>query len=183
MPKSKPVPIKINLLPRDPFFSTPLGKTLRWALAVGRYIVIFTELVVIMSFMARFSLDRQLTDLNDSIHQKQVVVQSYGNLEQSVRAAQEKMQQLDQIDQIDTIVDVFPQLSTLTPPSINLTEMTIKPGQLFLSGISPDRQAFNILINNLQLSPNFVNLNVISIENKANSSELTFQLEAETQVL
>jgi hypothetical protein len=67
---SKVPTLEVNLLPKDPFLSTSLGKLLQWSLTVGRYLVIFTELIVVSSFAARFSLDRQVTDLNASILQK-----------------------------------------------------------------------------------------------------------------
>jgi hypothetical protein len=84
--------IRINLLPKDPFLSTPLGRFLTWSLHVGRYLVIFTELVVITSFGSRFVIDRQVTDLNVQLREKQTIIQSYGSLEQDVRTVQKKLE-------------------------------------------------------------------------------------------
>jgi hypothetical protein len=62
-PARKKLDINVNLLPQDPFFETVFGRFLKWALSIGRYIVIFTELIVILSFASRFTLDRMVTDL------------------------------------------------------------------------------------------------------------------------
>lgn len=156
--------ININLIPRDPFFNTVLGKILRWSLSVGRYIVIFTELMVILSFVARFSLDRQLTNLNDSVHQKQITIESYGDLEEKIRLIQAKTDQYQQIEQQENIIDIFPALTRITPRNIQLDELTIKSNKISMSGQSLSQQSLNMLINNFQISSDFSNIVVDRIE-------------------
>ena len=98
MPK-KAIKYKINLIPEDPFFKTPMGRTLNWSLNIGRYILIFTLLVVILSFGSRFVLDRRLTDLNEAIYQKQLIIESQAQLEKDFRLAQAKIQSYQEIEQ------------------------------------------------------------------------------------
>lgn len=160
----KAIPITINLLPKDPFFETLIGKTLRWALSIGRYIVIFTELVVIISFATRFTLDRQVTDLNDRIHQKETIIKSYGELEDQVRATQMKIDQIKQINQSDSIIEVFPKLSSITPKEIRLKELTLHNDSVNFHGTTLSQTALNNLINNLQLTPEFKNVSIDRIE-------------------
>ncbi len=160
----KPADISINLVPKDPFFETPIGKILKWSLSVGRYIVIFTELVVIISFVTRFNLDRQVTDLNNTIHQKKTIIESYGTLEQDVRDVQRKIDQYKQIEQQRNISDAFPQLSDITPQDIELDQLTIKMDSLNFSGTAYSMKAFNLLINNIQLSPFFQEVVVDKVE-------------------
>ena len=76
---------KINLLPVDPFEQGFWGRFLKWGLSVGRYIVIATELVVILAFLSRFKLDRDLSDLNETIAEKQAVLAAYSTLEADYR--------------------------------------------------------------------------------------------------
>jgi hypothetical protein len=180
--KKKPARININLVPKDPFFESPIGKTLRWALSVGRYIVIFTELIVIFSFGTRFSLDRRVTDLNDSINQKQSIIQSYGELEDQVRLAQFKIEQYQQVEQQSNLAELFPVLSEITPRDIRLEELVIKSNGVILEGTTLSQNSFNILINNMQLSPQFFNITVDRIEtNKDKNPGLHFRLRADTQ--
>ncbi len=174
--------ININLVPKDPFFESVLGKTLRWALSVGRYIVIFTELMVILSFVARFTLDRQLTNLNDSIHQKQITIESYGELEKNVRLIQAKSDQYQQIEQQTNLIDIFPTLSQITPDNIQLDELTIKSAKVSMSGTSLSQQSLNLLINNFQLSNDFFNINVDKIEaGDSKDPGFKFLISADTQ--
>jgi Tfp pilus assembly protein PilN len=180
----KKVTFTINLLPKDPFFSTALGKALRWALSVGRYIVIFTELVVIISFASRFSLDRQVTDLNDSLNQKQTIIESYGDLEKDIRTTQMRIEQIQQIEQSDTLLDVFPKLSAITPRDITLTELTIRPAQVDMQGTAYTQNSLNNLINNLQLTPEFTQVSVEKIEtNTEKSGGFSFRITMQTKAV
>lgn len=163
-PKKAPA-ITINLLPKDPFFETTLGKILKWALSIGRYIVIFTELVVILSFVTRFNLDRQVTDLNTAIAQKQTIIESYGSLEDEVRQTQTKISQYLQIEQTANLAEVFPELSTITPKDVRLDELNIQPDRVMLSGVTGSQTSLSLLITNIQLSPYFRNVSVDQIEN------------------
>ncbi|HYD34940.1 MAG TPA: PilN domain-containing protein [Vitreimonas sp.] len=164
----KAAPLRINLVPKDPFFETPLGKVLRWALSVGRYIVIFTELVVITSFGSRFYLDRQLTNLNTALLQKETQITSYGDLEQKVRLAQQKIDQYQQIEQQGNLSDIFPKLSAITPRDVRLDQLLINPTSVSLEGTTLSQSSLNLLISNLQLSKEFLNVTVDRIEANTN---------------
>jgi Tfp pilus assembly protein PilN len=175
--------VQINLIPEDPFFKTVLGRTLRWALSVGRYIVIFTELLVILSFVARFTLDRQLTDLNESIHEKKTVIESYGTLENNVRLTQAKIKQYEQLEQQTNLSEVFPALSQIIPNGVKLAELVINPKRVILNGRTSSQDSLNTLINNLQLSSDFVQISVDKIEASGqNEPGFEFSMRAQTNL-
>ena len=181
MPKSNsPVSIDVNLLPQDPFFETILGRILRWALSAGRYLIIFTELVVIISFATRFTLDRQVTDLNASIHHKTSVIESYGDLEENIRLTQSKLSDYQIIEKQSNITDIFEDLTQVTPQDISLEKLAINQTNVVVAGSTPSQQIFNYLINNLQLSPKFKNITVDKIEASKVSSGFDFRLRADT---
>lgn len=182
MAKNKLIKLSINLLPKDPFFQSSLGRVLKWALSAGRYIVIFTELIVILSFVARFTLDRQITDLNAEIHQNEQIIKSYGSLEENFRTAQTKIQTYQQIEQETNMTDVFPNLSEVTPESVTLDELVVKQDLIIASGETESRTAFNVFVNNLQLSPHFFNVTIDNIESSdENENAIVFRLKADTK--
>lgn len=160
----KTVAYNVNLIPKDPFFTTPIGKVLKWALSVGRYIVVFTELIVIFSFLTRFSLDRQVTDLNETIARKRTIIESYGTLEDDVTRVQAILQEYDQIAAQENITEVFPEMSRIVPSDVVLTEFVIRPGQVSFSGLVTSQNSLNALISNIQLSQRFFNVSVDRIE-------------------
>jgi Tfp pilus assembly protein PilN len=175
----KPAAIKVNLLPKDPFLNTPIGKLLQWALSVGRYLVIFTELVVIVSFASRFTLDRRITDLNSAIHQKEIVIQSFGEVEQNIRDTQKKITSYQQVEQQENVAAIFPVLTAVTPQDVSLTELQMRPGKVTISGTSPSNVSLGLLINNLQVSGRFTDITIERIGTaKDSNSGLGFKIEA-----
>lgn len=179
--KTKPIAIDINLVPKDPFFTTPLGRGMQWALSAGRYIVMLTELVVVVSFASRFYLDRQITDLNGAIFIAQSTVEAYGEFEQEFRDVQLRIDQYQQIEQTENLVDTFPALSAVIPDGVELRELVIYPDQVSLTGVVRSQRSLNLLINNLQLSPYFSNVVVNTIESQGTASAgFNFKLSAQT---
>ena len=71
----------IELLPKEEWEKTSLGKFIKWVLTVGRYIVIFTELIVISAFISRFKLDRDLSKIYEDIEKKQSLVVASSDFE------------------------------------------------------------------------------------------------------
>ena len=152
---------------------------MQWALSVGRYLVIFTELVVIISFGTRFTLDRRATDLNSAIYQKKLIIESLGDLEERVRDVQQRIESYKQIEQQQNLADAFPALTQITPPDIVLEELTVQPGRVGLAGTARSNSAFNTLITNIQLSPAFADVVVDRIESgTAQQPGLKFRLRA-----
>lgn len=181
MKTKPPAQIKINLLPKDPFFESVVGRSLKWALSAGRYVVIFTELVVIVSFITRFTLDRQLTDVNGEITQREAVVQSYDDLEGNFRAAQNKIAKIKELDQESNITEVFPYISEITPEGIELSKLLISPTNISAEGSTLSQTAFNVFVSNLELSPYFVNVSIDKVGSKKdNEAGFAFTVRANT---
>lgn len=181
MKNKPPAQIKINLLPKDPFFESIVGRSLQWALSAGRYIVIFTELVVIISFITRFSLDRQLTDINTDIAQKEMVIKSYGDLEANFKIAQSKIAKIKELDQESNIIEVFPYISEITPEGIQMSKLTIRPTGISADGSTLSQTSFNRFVSNLELSPHFLNVSIDRVESNDDEAGFAFSLRADTK--
>lgn len=81
----------ISLLPREGLEGTPLGRLINWILSVGRYIVIFTELIVIGAFLSRFWLDRKNSDLSEEIRQQKAILEATRDFEREFRLFQARL--------------------------------------------------------------------------------------------
>ena len=165
-PAKKKLDITVNLVPQDPFFETALGRFLKWALSIGRYIVIFTELIVILSFASRFTLDRMVTDLNSEINQKQRVISSYGDLEKKFRFIQKQIEDYQQFKQEANLVDIFPILNENIPDNVVFETLLIRPEAINFTGSALSQNSLNVLVNNLQLNPHFAEVSVNKIESR-----------------
>jgi Tfp pilus assembly protein PilN len=161
----------VNLFPQDPFYNTIFGKILRWAVSVGRHIVIFTEIVVIGSFFSRFVLDRQVTDLNSSILQKQSIAESYGTLDADIREIQRRTKDISDILVQQGRYDVLNIITRLTPPEIIYDQIALSGERLSLSGRSRSGNALSVLISGLQGVPQFQAITIGDISSGDSGSE------------
>lgn len=157
----------INLLPGEE--AKKLGKFLTWVLTYGRYIVIGTEIIVLLAFLSRFKLDRDLTDLHSSIAQKQAVILAAQDLEHQVRSLQNR---LAIIKKLNTQRDFPPKLllafENLTPEDVILTEFSLEPSKLTLTAVALSNEGFRTFLNNLSASAYFADISLDSV-NKARS--------------
>lgn len=80
-----------NLLPKTEFETSFGGRFLKWALSTGRYIIILTELVVIVAFLSRFKLDKNLSDLGEAIAGRQTLLEASSNTENLLRLTQARL--------------------------------------------------------------------------------------------
>lgn len=154
----------LDLYPEDPFYESPIGRILRWAVSVGRHIVIFTEVVVIVSFVSRFTLDRQLTDLNREILQKQSIVESYDTLEEDVRALQTKTVDVAAILDQQGRYEVMSVIQQLTPDDVAYNQISLRRERLNISGTIRSNRSLEILIDRLKQTPEFESVSITNIQ-------------------
>ena len=64
---------------------------LAWALTYGRYIIIIIQIVVLSVFFMRFRLDRDRTDLKESVGQKEALIESISEVDAEVRRVQKSL--------------------------------------------------------------------------------------------
>lgn len=87
----------VSLLPKQGFGDTLWGKLMNWVLSVGRYIVIFTELIVIGAFISRFWLDRKNSDLSEEIRQQEAILTSTSGFEEEFRLFQLRLKTIAKV--------------------------------------------------------------------------------------
>ncbi len=141
---------KINLLPKDPFYDTPVGKFSLWAVQIGRYIIVFTEIIVIMSFATRFKLDRDVTNLNSSIVQKKAIVESFGDTEVKSRALQKQIASLQKILKGTSAVVAMQRIAQHIPNGIEFSRYSYDSTQLSIEGKASSSNLFASMILALQ---------------------------------
>lgn len=167
----------LNFIPTDPFYESAIGKISMWTLRVGRYIVIFTELVVIMSFASRFKLDRDLSDLNSSIVQKTAVVQSYADTEKRIRSIQKKSEAVAKILKLNDSLDGFNVLLSKIPSDVKLVRLGYNPNELQVTGIARSSTSFAIFLQTLQRESKFQDITIDQIKTgDTNNPGITFAI-------
>jgi hypothetical protein len=147
---------EINLLPKEKWETGLIGKLLKWALNVGRYVVVFTELVVIAAFLYRFGLDRQLTDLGEEINQKQAIISSYGDFETKFRRLQLQLKTIKSSEASGIKAgEILDAISQITPTEAVYSAISITPEKVALKGQLASEIGLATLLAKAQENPWF----------------------------
>lgn len=168
----------INLLQEARFEKSGWGKFLKWALTFGRWIVIFTELIVILAFLSRFKLDRDLTDLYEKIEQKQAYIESARSFEEEFRFIQKKVQVIKALkeNQLNS-ESIILQLASLLPDDVYLENLSLEPGKMQLDAHALNEEGLRIFLNNLLASDSFSQID-LSTTTKQAQEAIKFSLSA-----
>lgn len=157
-------PLSINLLPQDEIEKSPAGKFLKWALSVGRYIVIFTELIVLAAFFSRFYFDRKLSDLHETIAQKQAIVESASDLEKQARDIQGRLSAAKTILGNDIPArTILSSISQITPTDIVFNSVYITTKNVVITATANSEASLSVFLSNLR-SVNFTEISLDSVE-------------------
>ncbi len=136
--------ISVNLLPKDAFLSSVVGKFLLWSLSIGRYLVVFTELIVILSFLSRFKLDRDLTDLNEEIEVQKRTIQTFADTEQKFRLAQAKVEAIKLSQENQFAINSLNFLEKNLPIDVKLSRISFSPNGWTLEGSALSAQSLRL---------------------------------------
>lgn len=154
----------IEFIPQEEWEKTALGKILIWSLTVGRWIVIITELVVIIAFLSRFKLDRDLTDLNELIKQQQAIIDVSSEFEKEFRFIQKRVSAIENLRQSELKAEnIINELAMLIPIDVTLQDIRVTPKEITLKASSLSESGLSTFIRNLKNSSQFMNVVVTKI--------------------
>lgn len=168
--------LKINLLPEEDLQEKALGKFLKWSLSFGRYIIVGTEIVVLMAFFSRFKLDRQLTDLHEEITQKEAIVTFNQAFEKQTRDIQKQLEEIENIEHHHEFsLKLLDFLGKNLPKEVTLKKLSFSQEKLSLSGISLSSSSFIDFLARIRDSEKFSQV-VLQDLSQQGEEELEFKL-------
>jgi hypothetical protein len=162
MPKKLP---SINLVKTKhiDFFEKFIG----WALTIGRLVVILTELIALICFVYRFSLDSQLIDLHSKIKQEQAVVNFLKKDEESYRNLQDRLKIAKTFALAGTErLKVFNDVLAFTPKGITFTDFSLSSDRLRMSANVESIFSLSAFIESLKAYPKIDSISIDKIENR-----------------
>lgn len=176
--------ININLLPSSQFEKSSLGRAIFWFLHFGRYIFVVIELVVIAAFLARFILDKNLSDLNEKIKAQQAVYNSFGSLEKDFLSLQQRLEIIGKLQKEQlAAVQTLNSLASITPSDIYLTNLTLGSKKLSLSAVALSDASIAAFIAGLQRNKQFEEINLSSLSTEGSGKpEIKFSLSTKFKV-
>lgn len=120
MPKQDP---SINLVKKKIDY---FDEFIKWALSIGRLVVILTEAIALITFIYRFSLDRQLIDLHSKILQEQAIVESLSDQEAIYRNLQDRLALASEVsNQSQKRVKVFSDIQNNIPQGATFNNLSV----------------------------------------------------------
>lgn len=166
----------VNLLPVSDFEKSFLGKTFLWFVNIGRYIVIATELIVIVAFFSRFKLDKDLADINDSIKQNQAVLSSYQELETNFRLLQAQLNIIGSLEKSQlNASERMSLISRIMPPDIYLTNFDLDRINMSFEGVALSDVSLAGFLSSLSKTERFTDINLTHLNTSgAQKAEIKF---------
>jgi len=171
--------VRINLLGQQDLEHTPWGRIVSWATTYGRYIMITTEIVVLLAFVSRFSLDRKNTDLTEEVTQKRAILEANASFEQAIRSLQANLATSQKLltNQAKP-VDLISSIETLLPPDVYLSSLTVINNRLTIEANAGSTAGFAQFLSNFQAVKQLKDLSLNGISRKPESG-ISFQVSAE----
>lgn len=175
----KKIENQINLLPQEEFDASTLGRTLKWLLGTFRYLVISTEMVVMVAFLSRFWLDARSNDLIDSINQKKAVIASYSSFEKQFRNTQKQLSIFKKYSSEKLYLSpLLTQIAEAVPANASLTEISVNANKVTIGGQANDEFTASNFVSSLNSISLLHDISLISVESKKDSISLSFTIDA-----
>lgn len=172
--------VDVNLLEKDEFSDSPIGHIVTWAITYGRYIMITTEIVVLLAFVSRFSLDRKLTDLNEAIGQKQAIIEANAPFEDEINRIQTQLTRTKTLmASQEAPIEMLRITKSILPIDVLLESLTITPDKITAQAVAGSTAGFATLMNNLQATKQFIKVDIGEIK-KLSSGGIQFQYTVST---
>lgn len=178
-----PAKDKINLLPKNQFETSSIGKLVQWAVDTGRWIVVLTEFVVICAFLSRFYFDTKLANLFDEVKQKQAIVDSALSFEESFRAVQDKIKIIkSMLAEERKPSTATAEITQFLPLDTFLTSINLNREKLSISGYSLSERSLNVLLSQLVFKSSLKEVSLDSVSSPKDGSQgIVFAISAETK--
>src|SRR3989338_7374484 len=132
MPNSQLVNINLIGKPKQAFRES----FLKWAVNVGRIIIITTELVALSALLYRFTIDRKIIDLHDQIKKAEIFVKSQQIKENDYVSIQKRLENIKKTQaeteiKITLINDI---LAAISQGSFSSTNLTVNQNNINING-------------------------------------------------
>ena len=153
--------ISINLLGGEQSEHTPIGRLISWITTYGRYIMVTTELIVLLAFLSRFSLDRKLTDLKDEISQKQEILEVNSDMESEFRKTQDALKKIKAlITNQSEPIDAVRTLHIIIPSGTYLQNLSVSNNKITAQVVSLTVQSFSQFLLNLSMTKQLTDVDI-----------------------
>ena len=156
---------QINLVPRDKFEDSLLGRTLKWLLSTFRIIVVLVEMIVMLAFLSRFWLDAKNNDLDDEIKIKMAQIVSQESFEKEFRNIQKRLDVFWALASASGVNSkIIESISSQLPQDVYLDNLSYTEKMLSLKGSSLSEQSVAQFVVNLESLEDFASVDLEKVD-------------------
>ncbi|BCX14499.1 MAG: hypothetical protein KatS3mg088_182 [Patescibacteria group bacterium] len=168
---------QINLLPKDKFSESDVGRIVFWFLSTFRIMVIVVELIVVAAFLSRFWLDSKNADLSDEIKQKEAQIRAFEETEKKFRELQKRLVAFSTLSSQTSTYSILGLISKQMPPKITLYSINFLPDEISVAGNTPTDQELAQFLVNLKSENRFEKITLAQLSpKKEDASILSFTI-------
>lgn len=171
-----PEKLTVNLIPQEEARRRSREKIFRWILTYGRYIIIGTEIIVLLAFLARFKLDRDLKQASDAVKTKQEAIESFGELETQTRILQAHLATIKKLEGQTPPTQILNALAALTPYDVIFSQLKISSTKINVSATALSLGGFSSFIEKLKRSKDFKDVSIERVKEGQSGIEFTLQV-------
>ena len=129
-----------------------VDRFLHGAVAWGLGIAVFLVVVIVGTSIYQYKLQQDLNVLNTKIEAAANDLRSQQEFENRFLTVQEKLDTYAQMSDSEKVIDLFPILSELVPPQVQVKDLILEPGRAEIVALAMDRSAFELFVSNLRLA-------------------------------
>ena len=174
---------ELSLLPDAENPNSLSARAFKWLTTVGRWVIVLTELVVIVAFISRFWLDRKNSDLSEVIRQRQAILASTKGFENEFNSFQKRLAYIRNFYENQPNYDEkINFLVKSTPVDLTYKNISIKQDKknseiiINASLVAFNEKSIVDFIKNLKLNPNIETVNINNIEKKSNENNYSISV-------
>lgn len=154
-----------------------LDQFIKWALTIGRGLVIGVEIVALSTFLYRFILDRQIIDTREKIQQQQAIVEYLKTREAEYRNVQERILLTKDIStQAPEKTKILGDITSFTPPDMTINSVSISEDSLRITVDVLSVSSLTQFVNSLKTYKIIETISVDRIENKSSLSAISVNI-------
>ena len=173
---------EMSFLPEEENVNSITARFVRWITTVGRFVIVFTELIVICAFLSRFWLDRTNSDLSEVVRQQKAILESTVDFENDYNQLQKRLKLIKNYYQnqpeyqscLTTLVESTPAEISYTSLEINRNSTNQIVADINLSAYN--ESSIVDFITNLFVNPKVSSVDIKVIEKKPKDTKYNVDL-------
>ncbi len=133
-----------------------IDKTVYFLLHYIRYILVFTQFIVLAVFFFRFTVDEKIIDLKDSIGQKKAILEVAQPILAEAKRINDKAEESQVIvDDQEKFLSSIKYVLSIFPEALQLERFELEEDKLLLSGVATDPRQLQLFYERLQKEGRF----------------------------